>query len=335
MAHAIDTSAGKAAMAYVGETPWHGLGAALRPGASIDEWQHAAGLDWTCNRDVVQFARNNDPESYDGSMSAASDQHVLWRSDTGAPLSVVGKDYQIVQPSMAMDFFSKIGGVNGFEMETAGALFGGRRIWGLARAGEDAHILDDLIRPYLLLATSYDGTLSTIVQFTSIRVVCNNTLGAALHGNKGQHRVKVPHSAMWKPDDALDQLGVKLDGESWAQFASRAVRLARRPVTDKKMDEYLQIVLGGTDTLPTDEEVINKVRASKGYRRIMNLFDGNQMGGEMESIRHTAWGAANAVTQYVDWEVGRLQSNRLDSAWFGNGATLKQRALKVIDAMTA
>ena len=38
----------------------------------------------------------------------------------------------------------------------------------------------EAVAPYLLLATSYDGTMATIARFTTIRVVCNNTLQACL-----------------------------------------------------------------------------------------------------------------------------------------------------------
>ena len=334
MAHELDISTGRAAMAYVGETPWHGLGHALQPGASLGDWRRSAGLDWECRRDAVQYARNNDPQNLEGVLSSA-EQQVLWRSDTGAPLAVVSKDYQIVQPAQALDFFRRAGEANDFHMETAGALFGGRRIWGLACAGADAHILDDVVRPYLLLATSYDGSMATVAQFTSVRVVCNNTLSESLRNANGNSRVRVPHSATFCPDKALSTLDLRLDGESWQQFQARATRLARTKMGATQMDAYLQLVLGGRTDLPTDEQELQKVRSSKGYRRIMGLFEGEQKGAQQDATKGTAWGALHAVTQYIDWEVGRLQSNRLDSAWFGPGSVLKTRAAGVLEAMSA
>ena len=45
MAHMIDETTGKAAIAYVGKTPWHGLGQELTPGQDIPTWTREAGLD--------------------------------------------------------------------------------------------------------------------------------------------------------------------------------------------------------------------------------------------------------------------------------------------------
>ena len=44
MAHEVQT------MAYVGETPWHGLGHRLSPKQPIAVWQREAGMDWSIRR---------------------------------------------------------------------------------------------------------------------------------------------------------------------------------------------------------------------------------------------------------------------------------------------
>ena len=55
MAHDIDCSTGKPAIAYVGETPWHGLGEKLPEGESIETWIKAARLDWELKRLPVHY----------------------------------------------------------------------------------------------------------------------------------------------------------------------------------------------------------------------------------------------------------------------------------------
>ncbi len=138
MAHEIDFSTGRAAMAYVGETPWHGLGQNLQPGADIETWQQAAGMDWRVLRSKVRFATSCNPEV----LTVWDKQHVLFRSDTKAPLGVVSHKYQIVQPKQVLEFFRDLVAEAGFALETAGCLFDGRRFWALARVTSDVGMVD-------------------------------------------------------------------------------------------------------------------------------------------------------------------------------------------------
>lgn len=50
MAHLIETMA-----LHANEVPWHGLGNTIDPEAGLDEWQRAAGLDWTVSKRPVMF----------------------------------------------------------------------------------------------------------------------------------------------------------------------------------------------------------------------------------------------------------------------------------------
>jgi hypothetical protein len=66
----------------------------------------------------------------------------------------------------------------------------------------------------------------------------------------------------------------------------------------------------------------------RALKKVQSLYEGQGKGAAMDSASGTAWGLLNAVTEYVDHEKrARSQEYRLDSAWFGQGAALKQRAL--------
>jgi hypothetical protein len=61
---------------------------------------------------------------------------------------------------------------------------------------------------------------------------------------------------------------------------------------------------------------------------VFELFDGQGKGAELASINGTAFGLLNSVTQFIDHERrARSVDNILDSAWFGAGAAIKQKAL--------
>ena len=144
MAHQIDFTTGQAAIAYATDTdvPWHGLGQTVDPEASVEVWQKAAQLEWRALKAEVQFDSTvtNQCESF-------ADKHVLYRSDCGAPLSVVSSDYQVVQPADILNFFGALAEAKQFRIETVGALMNGRRIWALGRVGKNARILDDEVAP--------------------------------------------------------------------------------------------------------------------------------------------------------------------------------------------
>lgn len=328
MAHELSiTTAGRAEMAFVGATPWHGLGQKVDQNADIETWRQASGLTWDALRSTVRFENDISNE-----LVEFNDRDVLYRSDTGRPLSVVSKDYQIAQPGAVLGFFKELADTGNFQIETVGALREGRRIWALARVGDNAKVMDDEVAPYLMLATSYDGTMATLAKFTTVRVVCNNTLQAALQNDQQKTQVTIPHSAMFDAKKVRADLGIALD--SWEAFQMKAGMMARRQITDTEMDAYLQELL---EPLIPYGQTYNpdKVRASKGYQRITQLFHGGQMGTGQDAIKGTVWGLLNACTQYVDHEKGRMQDNRLDAAWFGAGAKLKDRAFQLAEKVAA
>lgn len=327
MAHMIDETTGKAAIAYAGKTPWHGLGQQLTPGASIDEWTKQAGLGYTVLESPVQYET---PASSD--LQVWEDRKVLHRSDTGAPLAVVSKDYKTVQPAEVMDFFRTLVGIGGFQLETAGALSYGRRVWALASVGDGAPVIDgDVIKPYLLLGTSYDGTMATIAKFTAIRVVCNNTITPAVNSTAGEvdkgyikSAVRVLHSERFDAEAVRLQLGIVAN--QFERFLVESRRLAHVPMTATDADLFIKELLKPYHT--------GKLALvdTKAYKRVLQLFNGAAIGSDIGGVAGTRWGMLNAVTQLVDHERGRSDNTRLESAWFGTGSAIKNRALELLSA---
>lgn len=68
-----------------------------------------------------------------------------------------------------LEFYRDLVNAGGFELETAGVLKGGKKLWALAKTGQETLLKGcDQVKAYLLLATSCDGTLCTTAQFTSV-----------------------------------------------------------------------------------------------------------------------------------------------------------------------
>lgn len=332
MAHELSIRAdGTAEMAYIaGTKPWHGLGQELREGAPIEEWIVAAGFDWRINRSAVRYLPFADATP--DAVMTMNDRHVLLRSDTKAALAVVSDSYKVVQPQAIMEFFRDLTDSAGMILTTAGMLFGGRRFWALASTGESRAIADpkDRVQRYVLLSTACDGSMVTEARYTDICVVCNNTLGAAR--SRGAARVKVSHRTTFDPAEVKKELGLENLKEDFAETMDQMRRLADAPLEDTAAWlQTAELLHPGSKDLETMSDDLRKVLDSKPVSRIAELaLDGVQIGADLGGRQGTQWAWVNAVTQYVDHEArARSADNRVNSAWFGPGAALKERAFEM------
>ena len=315
MAHELTTHVdGRVEFAYLASdgTPWHGLGQALEDGTSLDAWRVAAGMNWKIKRGVVRYNT-----SFEGNQQELPDQHVLFRSDTKAPLGVVSKRYQVVQPGEVVEFFRDIARAGGLELSAAGTIYGGKRFWATAKIGEAAPTsVADKIGGYILISTSADGSLATEVRRTTVRTVCKNTLAMALGD---QASVRVTHKSVFDPDQVKEFMG--LNTAAWDAFRHNVTRLANIELLEEEAGVITAGVLGNGE----------KVRETAGFKKVLSLFNGAGMGSQMDGVMGTRWGLLNAFTEYADHHVrARSDENRFVSSQWGVGADLKQRALSAL-----
>lgn len=339
MAHLIES------MAFVGDTPWHGLGNPLSPNQPIEVWAQQAGMDWRIESSNVSYMAKN--ERGQNILMPYEEQRVLYRSDTHAPLSVVSQRFQEVQPQEILEFYRDLTEQSGFELETAGVLKGGRKFWALAHTGQSAALKGkDVSNGYILLATACDGTLATTAQFTSIRVVCNNTLAIALKGqNSNAGVVKVPHSTKFDAEKIKQQLGISV--RAWDEHMYEMKQLSQRKVTQSEAAAYFDAVFNNTtmSIAEQDDNIIQFYRDvatqaqanskeklepnAKFMSKAMEMFNGQGRGASLSSAKDTAYGLLCSMTEFIDHERRAMSiDHRLDSAWFGAGAAIKQRGLE-------
>ena len=347
MAHLVET------MAFLGQTPWHGLGNELTPNQPIEVWAQQAGMDWRIESSNVSYMAQNEKEQ--SIIMPFEEQRVLYRSDTHAPLSVVSQRFQEVQPMEILHFYKDLTEQSGFELETAGVLKGGKKFWALAKTGQTSALKGkDVSNGYILLATACDGTLATTAQFTSIRVVCNNTLAIALKAqNTSAGVVKVPHSTRFDGEKVKQQLGISV--RTWDEHMYEMKQLSQRKVTQQEAAAYFDAVFNNTSLsiAEQDESIVqfyrnaampnqgmsvtsttnkadNKTEPNgRAMSKVMTMFNGHGRGAELSSAKDTTYGLLCSITEFVDHERRAMsQDYRLDSAWFGAGAAIKQRGLE-------
>lgn len=319
MAHLIDTSNNRSNIAYIGAKPWHGLGTELPADQPIETWRIAAGLDFSYELADVQFA-----PSFTGAV-AFPGRKVVYRSDTLAPLSVVSDRYQAVQPGEVLEFFRDLTDDFGFTIETAGSLKGGSVVWALAKTGRSFLLSTDETRQYVLLMTSCDSSLATRATLTSVRVVCWNTLSAALH-REAANLIVTRHNTRF--DAGMTKRTLGLVDDTWAQFAGAADRMASKALKDVDVQEAILAIFGNPDA-PLDKQ-------PRAIGQVFDLFKGRGRGSNLPSANGTAWGGLHAVTEYVDHHARQNSPGaRLASAWTGRGETLKRKALDTFIALAA
>jgi len=177
-------------MAYYGEVPWHGLGMQVPKGITANEMIWAAGLDWKVElrpaRGAQEINKKKEFSRYEVvriPRSNTKEQEVLF--------GVVSRRYQPLQNLEAFEFFDPIVGEGKAYFETAGALGDGERIWVMAKMPDAMEIVrGDECFKYLLLSNSHSGDGSVIVKFTTVRVVCQNTLMLAMEDGQKAYRVR-------------------------------------------------------------------------------------------------------------------------------------------------
>jgi phage/plasmid-like protein (TIGR03299 family) len=309
---------GKASMAYVNDEPWHGLGQKLTEGASLETWSHEAGLDYAIQDSPVFF------HGLDGSKQIFDNKKALYRNDTGAALGMVSDRYRVVQPVEVLEFFRDLTEAGGYQLETAGSMFGGAQYWALAKTGHSAHIggkkAKDDINGYLLLATGCDGKLATTAQFTSIRVVCNNTLTAALRGQnkKDNSQVKVTHRSQFDASKVKQELGLDT---IWNDFIHGVEQLADTPIKDEQALQFIVSLVGDPE-----KDFAQQQEKAKDVATVWQLYKGKGRGSELATSANTAWGLVNAITEHVDHLSGSNIDTRLRSAWHYDLSYLKNEA---------
>jgi len=316
MSHNLATTNGQTSMMYAGETPWHGLGTKLDQPVTAAEAIEAAGLNYEVELRSLTAADE----------IPVPDRKAVIRCDSQEVLGVVGSSYRPVQNHQCFGFLDAVVADGQLRYHTAGALGKGEKVWMLAKLPGEIRVKDseDVTEQYLLLSNSHDGSSALRVFFTPIRVVCANTLGAAERRGRKQG-ISIVHKGNLeaKVSEAQEILG--LAKRFYDDLGQHIDRLASHYPSQKQLDDYFAALY------PDRPDTKNR-RAENVRKDLFRLFEDGR-GQGIPEIRLSTWAAFNAVTEFVDHHRstrGRTPkdraSRRLESAWFGSGASLKARA---------
>lgn len=296
---------GKHSFFSVQERPWHGLGQIVEDYPTSAEAIEFAGLNYLVEKRKL-FTLDNENQDADPETGIIIPEVIVdnyfatVRRDTDQVLGVVGRDYEVVQNIEAFNFFDAIVGGDGIRYETAGALGKGERIFitaklpGYIRVGDD-----DLTEKYLFLTTSHDGLGSITAAFTPIRIVCNNTLNAALKNCTGS--IKIRHTANAKDRLAEAHRVLSIANKLTGELEGVLNQWAKIRITDQQLHRFIQLaMIPNKEVLQTLKEG-NMDELSTAFNNVCKSVFEYAMSHPSQqdaTTKGTLYGAYNAVTGY-------------------------------------
>lgn len=306
MAHKLNKHNGKWSFASHAEVAWHGLGQVVDNVMTAEEAIKLANLDYEVAQTPILY------KDATSKINEIDGQFATFRTDNGDWLGLVKSRYEIVQNRDAFGFFDSIIDSGEAIYETAGALGKGERIFLTAKLPNDFEIAGEKIKQYIMLTNSHDGSSSIVAGLTNIRIVCNNTLQAALKDISNKVSIKHNQGAKERLKEAYKVMGI-------ASSYSKEVSEIFNRMTDVKMDEgqyrkYFEFIL----------KPEYKVEDPEASTRLKNMVDATT---EFALTHHTQvtdaskgtlWGAYNAVSGYYNYiKPYNNEEQKFKSQFFG------------------
>jgi phage/plasmid-like protein (TIGR03299 family) len=325
MAHELDFfTNGKARIAYRGDVPWHGLGQKVLEEVTRKEFLELAGCDFTVSKRKL-FAAGPDGTPLTRHVSGHS---ALVRDDNGFVLDVVSDRYKVIQSEQFFQAADEFLEDKSVSIETAGVLKKGQHVWLLCKLGESFTVAGgrDQSDAYLLLSNTFKAGVASTILLTPVRVVCNNTVTLALADEKGR-RASFAHWDHFDAEKAKEIVGIGKAG--FKAFAEKAEFLTAKRAKNEDFVSYIKRVYALREPAPfIPKDAADGIRQSN-QNTIDRLKDIclRQPGADIPGVTGTWWNAYNSITFDTDHIIGRGTDGRLASAWYGQGAVRKQRAL--------
>ena len=316
---------------FNGKAAWHGLGQVFDGAMAPRDAFAVANADW----DVLSLPVRDD----DGQPEKGWKRIV--RADTKKLLHVHPDTYIPVQNSRLIEVAESL--ERYADISAVCVLREGKRVTFTSEL-KDAKIdvvKGDTVSQYIVGATSHDGSIAFSVLFSPIRVVCQNTLSAALGvaGSDASKILKVRHTK--NCNSLIDHLPKLIDcqRQTFKGGLAELQAMAAKPCQYEDFKGYVSAVFA--------DQLSGKINAVRGqastarartiddlpqWQRLQNLFYGQAIGSEIAGVNGTYWGAYNAVTQWVTHESVRTKDQseaarqRLESLYWGKNADTLTKA---------
>lgn len=315
MAHQLnfDKITGRWSFASNQEKAWHGLGQIVDKAMTAEEAIKNANLDYEVSKAPIAYTTSNSITNEIESVYAT------YRVDNNDYLGLVRSRYEIVQNREAFSFFDSIIHEGEAIFETAGVLGNGERIFLLAKLPEDFLIGGEKIEKYILLTNSHDGSSSVVAGMTNVRVVCNNTLQAALRGLENRVSIKHTNGVQNRLAEAHKVMGIA------SKYNQQVEEIFNR-MTDVKMTEgeyrdYFFKILAPEFKPTTTKQQAEVSTYLKNVVEATTQFALTHPTQTTDAANGTLWGAYNAISGYYNYiKSYDSQEKKFASQFFGTAS---------------
>lgn len=302
----------------------------------VAAWLAAAGMDFKVFGETV-YVRN-----MDGSYVEVPDWQANRRNNDGVVLGMVAPDFKNVQPGdLLRGFMDRIESEH-IDITTMGSMKQGRNIFIGCRLSDAyaSQVGPDLVEAWLMLHTRFDGKGATVASISSVCPVCENTVEASMsEATRKGSLFRVPHRSIFDSSalrEAIEAADVEVKERARVFNA-----LVERKISYDEVNEYF-----ARDVLDIDPEDL--LRTGKDGKPVISARTRNNLDSLLKSYNRgpgalprvgTAWGAFQAVTNYVDNEASTRDTTgegehmaRKYTSMYGRGKEVKAQALKAIMA---
>ena len=279
----------------------------------------ANGLDFTIEK-APMFAIKND------GTQVASEYFGLINSKSGEVINTVKEGYTVSQNREVVELV--LSGMEGFgnqlNVSKAGSLNGGRKVFMQLGIEGNSLVGDDIIKRYVTIIDSNDGSTSLSVGIGDLTMSCQNQFWKFY--KKGE--AKFRHTA------TLEQkiLSIPTLIETALSESLKQIKvynqLASTPITKRLADEMVKYILGYDRVITSVEKLAEK--STRSINTMDKMYD--HITKEINQKGLNLWGLHSGITSYTTHEISapKRDNGRLESGLIGNAYLMNQKSLNFV-----